>query len=113
MGLPSAHELRTAIESAGWQIKHWSDVRAGTERTQHGYRSRLRGLGDAIRADGDTQLSLLKQLTQHPTNATATWQVRRRSIHQLSTSGPSACGVVFWASGRPFGVILTDGVLLV
>ena len=89
MGLPSAHELRTAIEAAGWQIKHWSDVRAGTERTQHGYRSRLRGLGDAIRADGDTQLSLLKQLTQHPTNATATWQVRRRSVHQVPVNvGP-------------------------
>ena len=76
MGLPTAYELRTTIESAGWQIKSWSDVRAGTERTQLGYRLRLEGVGDAARADGDTQLSLLKQLTQHRTTVSAAWQVR-------------------------------------
>ena len=80
MGLPTAHELRNTIESAGWQIKSWSDVRPGTEGTQYGYRRRLEGVGAAIRADGDTQLSLLKRLT-HDANGTATWQVRCRSIN--------------------------------
>ena len=98
MGLPTAHELRNTIESAGWQIKSWSDVRPGTERTQYGYRRRLEGLGDAIRADGDTQLSLLKRLTHRTNDTAATWQVRWRSVKNVPAVArlcpPAPCSAV-------------------
>ena len=118
MQLPTAHELRTTIESAGWQIKSWSDVRAGTERTQHGYRLRLKGA--AVRADGDTQLSLLKQLTQHCTNVSAAWQVRCHStkLNGVPTTGRRpACPCVrsmqrppFWCSSLICGCASTKEV---